>query len=521
MERRHTEPTGTQREPTRSIPMTRARAAVCSVQGTGDTSMADKKGGVATDTIMSPAEMKPLLMLSKHQPVSAVVGMTKDKDGVILLSRRLKPKKLLVQLKADARKAKVDLDITSLRFGKAEVDTDKDSGLVMFTVNKDAPGALRMKLLELIKRVPLAKVEIDVDAKIEAEPEDDDEQPDASHDSSHDDAAPQATPVNNAEPQSANLDMPPLAATDHDVFFSRDSAVLTSDDEKSLAAYADRYIKNADPIQITVVGYASMDGDPTENQRLSQHRAEAVKKFLSDKQGIKGDLIKTDWHGATDQFRDHPPASNRRAVFGPPIAAPTKGDDSGSGKSDGGKSDGGKSPPVKETTKTTAVQPLVVTQKQFTDIFGADLLAQWNAFKTKGGPVPPSRQLSLNLTLKGSLIHHENGNLTIDWFDEPTIAVQFNSSGPAASDQEAANLVKLHWENTILRHPIELSIQGVAQNLFTSGASPAGGAQPQLKVLVTKQIAVVVGGAFMLGNGPDDKFNYNLSGFMGVDVTAF
>ncbi|HLB96882.1 MAG TPA: hypothetical protein VJK90_04420, partial [Acetobacteraceae bacterium] len=64
--------------------------------------MADKKGGVATDTIMSPAEMKPLLMLSKHQPVSAVVGMTKDKDGVILLSRRLKPKKLLVQLKADA-----------------------------------------------------------------------------------------------------------------------------------------------------------------------------------------------------------------------------------------------------------------------------------------------------------------------------------------------------------------------------------------------------------------------------------
>jgi len=126
--------------------------------------MADKKGGATTDTIMSPTEMKPLLMLSKHQPVSAVVGMTRDKEGVILLSRRLKPKKLLVQLKADARKAKVDLDITSLRFGKAEVDTDKDSGLVMFTVNKDAPGALRMKLLELIKRVPLGKVEIDVDA---------------------------------------------------------------------------------------------------------------------------------------------------------------------------------------------------------------------------------------------------------------------------------------------------------------------------------------------------------------------
>ncbi len=136
--------------------------------------MADKKGGVATDAIMSPAEMKPLLMLSKREPVSAVIGMTKDHDGVILLNRRLKPRKLLAQLKADARKAKVELDLPSLRFGKAEVDTDVDSGLVKFTVNKDTPGALRLKLLELVKRVPLAKVEIDVDQKIEDEPEDDD-----------------------------------------------------------------------------------------------------------------------------------------------------------------------------------------------------------------------------------------------------------------------------------------------------------------------------------------------------------
>jgi hypothetical protein len=170
--------------------------------------MADKKGGVATDTIMSPAEMKPLLMLSKREPVNAVVGMTRDKDGVILLSRRIKPKKLLAQLKADARKAKIELDITSLRFGKAEVDTDRDSGLVMFTVNKDAPGALRMKLLEIVKRVPLAKVEIDVDAKFEAEAEDDDEQPATSHDAPQADAAPLATPVDNAAPQAGDPDMP-------------------------------------------------------------------------------------------------------------------------------------------------------------------------------------------------------------------------------------------------------------------------------------------------------------------------
>jgi hypothetical protein len=186
--------------------------------------MADKKGGPATDNIMSPAEMKPLLMLSKREPVSAVVGMTKDRDGVILLSRRIKPKKLLAQLKTDARKAKVELDLTSLRFGKAEVDTDKDSGLVMFTVNKDAPGALRMKLLELVKRVPYAKVEIDVDANFEAEPDEDDDRSGMSQaaPSQATDAAPVtnppvAGPVSNAPPPADQPDSPTDQGTPQDI----------------------------------------------------------------------------------------------------------------------------------------------------------------------------------------------------------------------------------------------------------------------------------------------------------------
>jgi outer membrane protein OmpA-like peptidoglycan-associated protein len=469
--------------------------------------MADKKGGSASDTIMSPAEMKPLLMLSKREPVNAVIGMTRDHEGIILLSRRVKPKRLLAQLKLDARKAKIELDQTSLRFGRAEVDTDKDSGLVIFTVNKDAPGALRLKLLELVKRVPYAKVEIDVDEKFEAESEDDDDAAGGSHAG----AAGAASPGANAP--RVDLDTPALDATDHDVFFNRDSAELTARDKKSLSTYAELYIKQATPTQITVEGYASVDGDAVHNQKLSEQRAAAVKAFLSDVGGIKDSLIKTIGHGATATYAKDAPAPNRRAVIGPPV--PT------ASASPGGKPDGDAQKPVKATTQTGSVPPMVLTQKGFTDLFGVDALAQWNAFKTKRGPVPAARQLSLNLALKGALIHRENGNLTIDWFDEPTISVQFNSSGPAANDQEAINLVKLHWENTVLRRPIELSIQGVAQNLFTSGASPAGGVQPQLKVLLTKQISVVVGGSFVLGNGSDDKFNYNLSGFMGVDVTAF
>jgi hypothetical protein len=181
--------------------------------------MADKRSGPATDSIMSPAEMKPLLMMSKREPVNAVIGMTKDHEGIILLSKRIKPKKLLAQLKADARKSKIELDVTSLRFGKAEVDADKDSGLVMFTVNKDAPSALRMKLLELVKRVPYAKVEIDVDAKIEDEPDEDDEQAGTSQaaPSQTADAAPADVPVGNTASPEFQRDGPTGKGTQQNI----------------------------------------------------------------------------------------------------------------------------------------------------------------------------------------------------------------------------------------------------------------------------------------------------------------
>src|SRR5208337_1526703 len=98
----------------------------------------------------------------------------------ILLHKRLRPKKLLAQLRADARKAKVELDTASLRFGKAEVDGDYDPSMVRFFVNKEAPGALRLKLLELVKRIPYAKVEINVDPKFEEEPEEEGQEAGAS-----------------------------------------------------------------------------------------------------------------------------------------------------------------------------------------------------------------------------------------------------------------------------------------------------------------------------------------------------
>ncbi|HEX4173099.1 MAG TPA: OmpA family protein, partial [Acetobacteraceae bacterium] len=83
------------------------------------------------------------------------------------------------------------------------------------------------------------------------------------------------------QPPPPDIDGPALDATDKVVYFSRNSAALTPKDQQSLADYADRYIKAANPTQIVVDAYASVDGDSGYNQKLSDQRAAAVKTYLS------------------------------------------------------------------------------------------------------------------------------------------------------------------------------------------------------------------------------------------------
>jgi hypothetical protein len=136
---------------------------------------AAKAKAPASDSIMSPGEMKPLLALSKREPVHAAIGITADGEGIILLNKKMKSKKVLATLKAAAAKEKIQLQPSTLRFGKAEVDTDYDPGMVRFFINKEAPGNMRIKLLEVVKRVPYQKVELNVDLSFEEESEDEEE----------------------------------------------------------------------------------------------------------------------------------------------------------------------------------------------------------------------------------------------------------------------------------------------------------------------------------------------------------
>jgi hypothetical protein len=130
----------------------------------------------ASETIQSAGDMKPLLALSKREPIHAAIGLTADGEGVILLNKKMKSKKVLAMLKASASKAKIQLQPSTLRFGKAEVDTEYDPGMVRFFLNKEAPGNMRVKLLEVVKRVPYQKVELNIDPSFENESEDDEQE---------------------------------------------------------------------------------------------------------------------------------------------------------------------------------------------------------------------------------------------------------------------------------------------------------------------------------------------------------
>lgn len=84
------------------------------------------------------------------------------------------------------------------------------------------------------------------------------------------------------------------------VYFRLNSAVVDANQLINVRNVAE-YAKNNTDV-ITLVGYADRQtGTPDYNYKLSQRRAEAVKKILVEKYGISADRIKTSWHGDREQ----------------------------------------------------------------------------------------------------------------------------------------------------------------------------------------------------------------------------
>jgi len=148
-----------------------ARAPVAGGADRGGTG--SRTGGDAPG-LMDRDELRAALRLARGQPMSCAVALTKDRQGVILLHKKLKPRKLAAKLKADAKAAGIEVDPSTIRFGRASVDGASDNGRVVFTVHKDAPAAMGRAMLPILRPAGFQRCEFTTDAQLEQEPDGDD-----------------------------------------------------------------------------------------------------------------------------------------------------------------------------------------------------------------------------------------------------------------------------------------------------------------------------------------------------------
>ena len=167
----------------------------------------------ASEKIMPPPRMKALLATSKNDPVPVAIALTADGEGLMLLHKLAKPKKVLGMLREEAAKAGLKLNAASVRFGRASVDTEYDSAMVRLFINKEAPGNMRAKLVPVVKLAAYQKVELNVDAALDLEP-DDQSDPPANPPSDPPSAPPaDSPPIPQGDPPSNPPGDPPPAAT--------------------------------------------------------------------------------------------------------------------------------------------------------------------------------------------------------------------------------------------------------------------------------------------------------------------
>jgi outer membrane protein OmpA-like peptidoglycan-associated protein len=87
------------------------------------------------------------------------------------------------------------------------------------------------------------------------------------------------------------------------VIFGQGKSAVDAAQMASVAMIA-KYMKNHPTSRILIKGYASPEGNPELNQRLSEARANAVKQALVSRYGISADRLTTQGMGATDELFD-------------------------------------------------------------------------------------------------------------------------------------------------------------------------------------------------------------------------
>lgn len=97
------------------------------------------------------------------------------------------------------------------------------------------------------------------------------------------------------------------------ILYGVDQYTVSADQMNKVKAIA-QIMKDCDN-DFEIIGYCDYSGSDEYNQKLSEKRAENVKKLLVNKYGIDGDRLKTSGKGKTLHFGDIKNAVNRRVSF--------------------------------------------------------------------------------------------------------------------------------------------------------------------------------------------------------------
>lgn len=98
------------------------------------------------------------------------------------------------------------------------------------------------------------------------------------------------------------------------VLYPVDVWKIPADQMEKVKACA-RVMKDNPNVKFNLVGFCDMTGSDDYNWKLSQRRAEEVKRVLVEKYGIEADRLSCDWKGKTMAFGDLNYSVNRRTSF--------------------------------------------------------------------------------------------------------------------------------------------------------------------------------------------------------------
>ncbi len=173
------------------LPLQPGVAAVVAVpakKGEGGRDAADGKDGGEGGGLMTPADLRAALKRSGRKPASCVIGLTKDRQAVILLHRLKRPRKLLGEAKAQAKAAGLVLDLATLRFGRVSVSGGSDSAQAGFVVNKPGPPAVQQAMRAPMRAAGHPRFTVNADPSLEDEADDSPDEVDGDGDGDGDDA---------------------------------------------------------------------------------------------------------------------------------------------------------------------------------------------------------------------------------------------------------------------------------------------------------------------------------------------